>query len=459
MKNTPARPTRSISFRTARLLAVGASLTFASYAAVAGGHDEPHVLWNEDNPNIQSEPFQIGSRWFGNFNAAGFTGTQGDAITLTYSIVPDGTSIGGTGVAGENSADTSNLVAFLNANVGTSAVWQPLIDDAYGRWGEISGLSMVHETADDGATMGSGGALGVMGVRGDMRIGGRFLDGQGSPNVLAYNYFPVNGDHVVDTGNTSFYSGSANNFRGFRNVFMHEAGHGLGFSHLESSNSGALMEPFISTSFDGPQHDDILAAQRNYGDALEKNGGNDTTGNATSLGTFTGAPTTFSVGTDADDNTTFVGANETDFVSIDGTSDTDVFSFSLGGGVDYTVSILMDPKGPTYSEGPQNDPDDPNPTPQTPLNTKALTNLELELLDSGGSVILSADANGVGLSELIATVLNPGDYFARISTGSGAVDNIQMYQLDITAELVPEPNSMVFLGLGGLLLVRRRRRA
>ncbi|MFK7789271.1 MAG: PEP-CTERM sorting domain-containing protein, partial [Phycisphaeraceae bacterium] len=243
-----------------------------------------------------------------------------------------------------------------------------------------------------------------------------------------------------------------NNFRGLRNVVMHEAGHGLGFSHFESSNSGGLMEPFISTSFDGPQHDDILAAQRNYGDALEKNGGNDTVGTATSFGTFTGPLTTISIGTDAEDGNTVIGGDEIDFVSIDGTSDTDVFAFSLVGGFDFDVMLSMDPKGPTYNEGPQDG-------TQTSLNTKELTNLQLELLDSGGSVLFTANTAGLGLAELISETLAAGDYFARVSTESGAVDKIQTCQLDITAELVPEPSSMAILGLGGLLLIRRRRRA
>ncbi|MGB1124391.1 MAG: matrixin family metalloprotease [Phycisphaeraceae bacterium] len=396
------------------------------------------------------EFFRVSDRWSANRNAAGFTGSRGDAITLTYGVVPDGTSIGGTAVSGENAADTSNLIAFLNANIGTSSVWLPLIDDAYQRWGEISGLTMVRENNDDGVTMGAGGSLGSTGVRADMRIGGRFLDGQSGSNVLAYNYFPDNGDHVVDTGNTNFYSNSTNNYRGFRNVFMHEAGHGLGFSHFESNNSNGLMEPSINTSFDGPQHDDILAAQRNYGDAWEKNGGNDSTGTATSMGTFTGAAQTSSIGTDASDSTVLVGANDVDFISIDGTSDTDVFSFTLSGGAGFNVSLLLDPKGPTYNEGAQNQ-------SQTALNTKALVDLELELLDSGGSVLLAADANGTGLGETISTVLAAGDYYARVSSANGAADNVQMYQLDISAEFVPEPSSLALIGLGGLLLARRRR--
>ncbi|GIS63309.1 MAG: hypothetical protein CM1200mP2_55340 [Planctomycetaceae bacterium] len=33
------------------------------------------------------------------------------------------------------------------------------------------------------------------------------------------------------------------------------------------------MEPFASTSFDGPQYDDILAVHRSYGDVFESGSG------------------------------------------------------------------------------------------------------------------------------------------------------------------------------------------
>jgi hypothetical protein len=36
-------------------------------------------------------------------------------------------------------------------------------------------------------------------------------------------------------------------------------------------NQTKLMEPFLSTNFYGPQHDDILGAQTLYGDDYESN--------------------------------------------------------------------------------------------------------------------------------------------------------------------------------------------
>lgn len=399
------------------------------------------------------ETFRVSDRWLS--TAYGSAGSRGDAVSLTWGFVGDGTSITRAGSIAAEASGPSVLIARLDTIYGvsstsdlTQSAWFDEFEDSYNRWGEISGLTFVYEANDDGQEIRSS-IDGVLGVRADMRIGGHSIDG--NSGVLAYNYFPDTGNMVIDT-NDSFYTNTGSNSIRLRNVVMHEVGHGLGFSHLESGNSSQLMEPFINTSFYGPQHDDILAAQRNYGDALEKGNGNDTTGNATDLGTFTGAPATFSVGTDADDNTSFVAESETDFISIDGTSDVDIFGFTLSGGTDFNISILMDPKGPTYNEGAQGG-------SQSALNTKALADLELELLDSGGSLILAASTNGAGLSELINTVLSAGDYFARVSTAAGSDDNVQMYRLDISAEFVPEPNGVAILGVGGLLLMRRRRRA
>ena len=119
---------------------------------------------------------------------------------------------------------------------------------------------------------------GVVNLRPDVRIGGRHIDG--NSNILAFNYFPNNGDMVIDT-NDSFYNDTSNNSLKFRNVLAHEHGHGIGIGHVCPVQQTKLMEPFVSTQFDGPQHDDIRAGQRLYGDRFEDN---DTTGTATDLG-------------------------------------------------------------------------------------------------------------------------------------------------------------------------------
>ena len=423
-----------------------------------GGGDPPVIDHGAVPPGGDPSAFRnFGDpfgRWFGNNNAARRTGVRGDGITLTYGVVPDGTAIGGQVGALEDPNQGSDLRAFLNANVGSEATWTRLIDDAYQRWGELSGLTMIREDNDDGAQMGGGGSRGLDGVRADLRIGGRLVDGQDGSNTLAYNYSPSNGDQVIDTSNARFYGNSVNDFRGLRNVLMHEAGHGLGLAHLESSDGAFLMEPFINTRFDGPQLDDLLAIQRNYGDRFEAGTGNDAFNNATALGSLapvavTGPAGGLALGTDARDDTTFIGADDTDFVSIDGADDRDVFGFTLTEAGDLTFRV--DPRGVAYSEGPQGG-------AQSPFDTRSLADLAIDLLDASGATLATANATGLGAGEQIFTRLLAGDYFAVVRAGAGSTDNVQLYELGLSATVVPEPTGLLALaGAGGLTLLRRRR--
>lgn len=458
----------------AGLLALACGWSVSAPAAVQlagadGGSDAPAavhpcaccgLLLNHGGAGAASNPlapFRIGNRW---------PGAQGSPFSLTWSVVPDGTTIATGNVAANpqtgnpaESADPSSVIAFLDNVIGagpggsdlTQRPWFPLFDSAYGRWDELSGLSMAFEPNDDGANANPNAAFnpGVAGVRGDMRIGGHSIDSQNSSNVLAYNFFPSAGEMVIDTDNTNFYGSPANNFRALRNVVMHEVGHGLGFNHLESNNSQQLMEPFISTAFDGPQFDDILAVQRSYGDRFEEAGGNDTLGTATGLGTFLtdGAA---SIGADAS-NSPVVAATDFDFISIDDDGDTDVFGFTLGEAS--VIDAVLTPYGPTYEEGPQ----DGVAGNGTPLVTSALSDLTLTLLDVSG-VVQTANATGAGSVEsLTAVTLAAGDYFLRIT---GAANNIQIYGLDLNVVVIPEPGTlMIAAGLSVGLLRRRRGRA
>ena len=368
-----------------------------------------------------AQAFEVTDRW-GSTATDGNTGSLGNPITLTWGLVDDGTTISGS----EGSSD-SDLISFLDTQIGgdpndpdlTQRPWFFIFEDSFSRLGEVSGVTYVHEANNNGQTINfTPNPKGRLGRRPDVRIGGHSLDGQSGQNTLAYNYFPDHSDMVIDTDNTSFFSSSTNSYRGFRNVVMHEAGHGLGVSHMESSNAVFLMEPIISTSFDGPQLDDILALQRNYGDAWEKNAGNDTFGTATILGSVTGGGTQ-SIGTFGD--STSVSAIQTDFVSIDDNSDTDYFSFTLANTLD--VMLNLTPRGATYNEGPQGG-------TQTSLNTKALSDLTLALLDTNGTTVLDlANANGAGATESITRTLNAGTYFSRVT---GLSNNVQLYGLDVS---------------------------
>ncbi|MCP4204121.1 MAG: matrixin family metalloprotease [bacterium] len=390
---------------------------------VEGG--DPYCSFTPPEPPENAFFFNDFSRWSN--TASDPSGlVHGDPGTLTWGFVADGTAIGngGCGLAGETGA--SDLIAFLDAirdpaSTGgtdlTQRLWFPVFEQIFTDWGLLNGVNYVYEPNDDGTTLVTGGA-GVLGTRADLRIGGHFVDGQSGSNVLACNYFPNNGDMIIDTSNTSFYSSTSNNSRGTRNVLAHEHGHGMGFNHVCPTNQTKLMEPFISTAFDGPQVDDINAANRGYGDRDEFPGQNDASGTATSLGSVpqTGVPVT---------RTT---------LSVDSTTDTDFYSFQVAGGSQVTVTL--NPTGSTYLNGPQN----PNGscTAGTNFNSLIQSDLALEVRGkSGANVLGSADANGAGLAETISNLAlteGAGTYFVRTF---GLNDFNQMYDLSVSTTGAP----------------------
>lgn len=394
------------------------------------------------------------NRWTGSTAIGPVQGySLGSPLTLTWGFLRDGNHVDGGGTAG------SNLINRFDATFGagpggsdlTLRPWFTHFERSFDRWSQVSGLSYQYEAADDGATQNSNNAnRGILGVRADLRIGGRNIDGAGG--TLAYNFFPNGGDMVIDTGDMALYGQSANSFRFLRNVIMHEHGHGMGCPHCESSTTGFLMEPFIQTGFDGPQFHDILLAQRGYGDVYEKsNGGlgNDVFSRATPLGAISHGGSV-SIGNDARDLP--VGANEVDFVSIDSQTDTDFFSFSISSSS--MVNVLLESLGPTYNVGSQGG-------SQGSFNTKNRSDLTLALFDvNGTSLLASSNATGFGGNESINfNLTNAGTYFLRV-TGLNNPDQFfdtQMYGLSVTAA-VPEPATIAVLGLA-LVAMRRRKRS
>ena len=377
--------------------------------------------------------FEIDGRW-GDTASDSNTGSLGDPITLTWGFVDDGTTI-----SGNEGSSGSDLINFLDTHVGidpnsselTDRPWFSLFEDSFSRFGEVSGVSYLYEPNNSSQAINSSARPeGRLGSRPDVRIGGHSIDGQSSHNTLAYSYFPDHSDMVIDTDNTSLLSNTANEYRLFRNVILHESGHGLGFSHIESNNAALLMEQFITTAFDGPQLDDILALHRNYGDAWEKMGGNDSSGTSVDLGSLNGAGT-IGIGTLGD--STLVSVGQMDFISIDDNSDTDFFQFSLENTLQVTLDLT--PRGATYNEAPQGG-------EQTSLNTKNLSDLTLALLDTNGSSVLElANANGVGSAESITRNLDAGTYFARVT---GTHNDVQLYGLDVLG--IPIPADLTWSG-------------
>lgn len=365
-------------------------------------------------------------RWAGTASDGAGLG-QGQATTVTWTIVQDGTAIPAISGISAESSDSSNLVSFLDGIYGTvtppgqiqNAAWFPLFQSSFDRWNALSGLNFVYVSYDDGAAFSASGASapGQLNVRADVRIGGHKIDGNN--NVLAYAFNPNNGEIVFDTSD-SFYSTISNNSIRLRNTIMHEAAHAFGLEHVISSDSVFLLEPNTNSSIDGPQFDDIFSTQRQYGDVYEKSGGNDSATKATPLGTL-GVGQTLSIGTA--NPTTAVPATTVDFISIDDETDVDFFSFTTtAAGI---IDVQLSPIGPTYSVGPQG-------ASQSLFNALSQSDLTLQLFNTNGTTILSAaNATGIGGIETISNFYVPvaGTYYVKVS--SSTLNKIQTYRLDV----------------------------
>lgn len=325
---------------------------------------------------------------------------QGDPTTLTYSFVPDGTTIPDIGIGG----GPSELEAFLNGIYGDTATWKAIYAQMFARWSQLSGITFVLESNDDGVELHNN--PGVLGVRGDLRMAGRPINGPGG--VLAYNAFPDDGDMVIDTSDT-FYNDTSDDSLRLRNVLAHEHGHGMGQLHVCPANQTKLMEPFATTAFDGPQHDDIQNAQRHYGDNREDN---DSIGTATSLGILPDAVTTV-----AD-------------VGADDAADVDFYAFTLSQDTTDLI-ITLRPIGLTYVQGPQNE--GGSCSAGSSYNSIAVNDLGIEVIGTDGStVIATVNAQPAGNDESIQLILEgAGTYYVRVF--AGPVAQVQLYELDLDA--------------------------
>ncbi|MEO0483263.1 MAG: GC-type dockerin domain-anchored protein [Planctomycetota bacterium] len=345
--------------------------------------------------------FEQTGRWNGTaLDPSG--GGQGNPTVLTYSFPADGTFIA-SGVG--EPAGNNDLNAFMDGIYGDRATWRAFYDEIFQRWADLSGNVYILEPNDDNVDLFN--SPGVDGVRGDLRMGGKFIDG--NSGTLAYNFFPQNGDMVIDTGDNFYFNLAGNSLR-LRNILAHEHGHGMGQLHTCPITQSKLMEPFISLAFDGPQFDDILNAQRHYGDPLEPN---DNGANATPLGAL------------ADGFSTTI-----DTVSLDDDNDADFYGFSVASNSEITVTLR--PQGFLYQAGPQTGACNEN----QPYNPLLFLDPAVAIVAADGStVVASADANGAGGNETLNVVLAAGDYFIRATGSSPSGDQIIAYELDIDAEV------------------------
>jgi serralysin len=362
------------------------------------------------------------------------TGTYGDPITLTWSLVPDGTDISSYSPTNSTS---SNLISSFDATFGagpggsdlTKRPWFHLFSDSFNRWNQLGGINFVYEPHD--STVALGTASGVLGVRGDVRIGGGNIDG--TNGTLAETLLPQVGNILVDTADMSFFSGSASNNLAFRNTLMHETGHSFGLVHVISDTNDFIMEPVINLNFDGPQLDDIRAIQYFYGDPNEKshNGqGNNTAALATPLGSIA-VGSSIDVGSSAVGKTSganmVVGPNESDFVSVFGNTDSDYYSFNVSSAV--KLNAVLTPQGGMFDQAQQT-------TPQvapTPFDATNRNDLMLTLFGTDGTTQLALVNNtAAGLAETLSgfTLPSAGQYYVRVT---GATANaVQLYDLRLS---------------------------
>ncbi|MCE9595579.1 MAG: matrixin family metalloprotease [Planctomycetes bacterium] len=363
--------------------------------------------------------FVVGSRW---------AGANGDPIELTWSFVPDGTSLSG------NSQLFSRMDADY-ANAGGRAAWIAFFTDAFARWDELTGIKftrvVVANDADDGAAW---GLPGQPGMRGDIRI--REINIDGPLNTLAFAQLP----NQADEGEITF--DSSENWRttpwllpagtGFERTTTHEIGHAIGLDHVFPTTSlidDKLMMPFApgnGYSNYGPQHDDVRGAQELYGDFAEPN---DTLTTAFPfalptqtlpaqpfLGRASFQPRGFfSVGTDVSGMGT---------LSIDSPNDVDVFALTITQKTFAQISLVE--VGLQYQSGATSG--------STPfINSELIYDLQLELLDRTGAVLVAASPVFDSITTSLRIVGEP--YYVRVSRVPGSTSQTEPQQYELRFNL------------------------
>lgn len=366
------------------------------------------------NPDGFGLRYQTGGRWSN--TASGSGGTTGTPITLTWSFVPDGTII--PAGAGEPESPSALFARMNTIYAGNTAQWQALYQSVFDRWGDLCGITYVYEPNDDGAAFPS--SPGVLGVRGDCRMAGHPIDG--NSGILAFNYFPNTGDMVIDT-NDSFFASTGSNSLRLRNVLSHEHGHGMGMSHVCPIAQTKLMEPFVSTAYDGPRHDDVRHAQRLYGDINEPD---NTSATAVNVGTIlSGAPQTFGT---VPAPALALGST----LSIDGDGESDWFRFTVTGAGGVTVTVT--PIGESYDDSAQAcSGQSGSCCSGNVIDSRTMADLAVQVISSNGTTVLgTADTAAPGSAEVAAGVplAGSGNYFVRVYE-TAAAGQSQLYTLNI----------------------------
>ncbi len=190
---------------------------------------------------------------------------------VTYSILEDGTSIGGT---------PSNLRQKLSGH----SNWEQQIQKAAAVWEAVAGINLV-QVLDAGSPIGTGGYQQGDPNSGDIRIGG--MSQPGDQLAFAYACQPFNGGAIAGDiffNTDQWWQTNATTYD-LMTVAIHEFGHALGMGHSEIST--ASMYAGYTSAKQASTSDDSTGLRTVYGgrqsDRFDASTSNNSYTNATDI--------------------------------------------------------------------------------------------------------------------------------------------------------------------------------